>query len=148
MSKGIISFFICRCREEVYYCSCIFTPFNIILDINCSVMYLWYRTNVDKYLIFLSYTCRIVLSQQSSVYMKDQFNTNASQPKTRKKSRELNYNAFCLPKDVHSETDIMLKDIYLQISHLGFLCSYWKATGISRMYLILTCSRYLKSASQ
>lgn len=66
VSKGIISFFICRCREEVYDCSCIVIPFNIILDyINCCIMYLWYRTNLDKYLIFFCLIHRGYFSHSS-----------------------------------------------------------------------------------
>lgn len=68
VSKGIISFFICRCREEVYDCSCIVIPFNIILDyINCCIMYLWYRTNLDKYLIFFCLIHRGYFSHSSPV---------------------------------------------------------------------------------
>lgn len=51
-------------------------------------MHFWYRTNVHKYLIFfVLYMQDSSLTAVQCVYMKDQFNTNASQPKTRKESR-------------------------------------------------------------
>lgn len=79
VSKGIISFSICRCKEEVYDHSCIIIPSNIILDyINCSSMYLWYRTNLDKYLVFsVLYIQDIALTAVQCIYMKNQFSTSA-----------------------------------------------------------------------
>lgn len=90
-------------------------------------MYLWYRANLYT---FLNYTHRRLLSQQSNVYKTPVYHQCSPSPRLCR-NLEIGVELQWLLPDLIQVSMVKLsecfKDIYFQISHSGFLFSYWGA---------------------